>query len=83
MKASREIAERMREMLQRDKMGIKEGFVTALNGDLNRTLNDYFDLNDKCKLTIDSDDNGGYTLSLTATANRIKSFESTADIKRR
>ena len=44
MREARDIAKRMREMLTMDKVGIKEGFSTALTNDLNRLLGDYFEL---------------------------------------
>lgn len=80
-KAVEEITERLRVMLTRDKLGVKEGFMTALNNDLNRLLKDYFDLKENCGLIIEQDAEGEYVLNFSARATRIKSFESTADLK--
>ncbi len=82
MKRDREIAKRMRDMLIHDKVGVKEGFSTALTGDLNRILNDYFDLTDAAEIDIVLMDSGEYRITVSASATRIKQFETTFDIKR-
>ena len=43
VKPSRIMADRMREMLTRDKMGVHEGFMSAFANDLARVIGDYFD----------------------------------------
>lgn len=82
MKPNKEMAKRLRSILTRDKIGIKEGFSTALNNDLNRLLKDYFDITENCELKIEQAENGEYSLSFYATASHIKQFDTTADIKR-
>lgn len=81
MKLAEEMADRLRGMLTRDKIGVKEGFMTALNNDLNRLLGDYFELEEECGLNIEQDTGGNYLLTLGARASKIKSFESTVDLK--
>ncbi len=82
MRQDRDIAKRMRDMLTHDKVGVKEGFSTALMGDLNRLLGDYFDLCDTAEVDVVLHDDGAYGITVTATASRIKQFETTLDIKR-
>lgn len=82
MRRDREIASRMREMLTRDKVGVKEGFSTALSGDLNRLLGDYFELQEPVDIDIAFCENGEYKISVSACATRIKQFDTTLDVKR-
>lgn len=82
MKADKEMVKRLRNMLTRDKTGIKEGFSIALNKELNHMLSDYFELEGECELQIEPNENGGYNLSLQTSARRIKQFETTADVRR-
>lgn len=82
MRADRQIAKRMREMLTHDKVGVKDGFYSLLKGDINRVLRDYFDLQDDAKIDIEQGDGGNYILSISANASRIKQFDTTADLKR-
>lgn len=49
MKASKQIASRMRDMLTQDKVGVKQGFSTALENDVNNVLRDYFALDGRAK----------------------------------
>ncbi|MDE5601309.1 MAG: hypothetical protein K2J16_02305 [Clostridia bacterium] len=82
MREARDIARRMREMLTMDKVGIKEGFSTALTNDLNRLLGDYFELTSPVNVDVVQDDGGAYKIRIDALANRIKQFDTTLDIKR-
>lgn len=82
MKASKEIANRMRDMLTWDKVGIKEGFSTALANDVNNLLCDYFSLDGNAKISVVQTENGTYSVSIEARATRIKKFETTMDMPR-
>ncbi len=82
MRADREISNRMRQMLTRDKIGVKEGFATALSNDCDHLLNDYFDLDGRAVVKIEQTEDGEYFFSVTGRAKRIKHFDTTADIKR-
>jgi len=82
MRYDRNIALRMREMLTHDKVGIKEGFSTALNSDINRILGDYFDLEAPVDINITLTESGSYSVEIRGSASRIKQFESTLDVKR-
>lgn len=82
MRADRDISNRMRQILTRDKLGVKEGFITALNNDCNHLFNDYFELNGRLAVRIEQTEDGQYSLSITGKAVRIKQFDTTADIKR-
>ncbi len=82
MRYDRNIAARMRDMLTHDKVGIKEGFSTALNNDLNRLLCDYFDLSSPVEINVTLEENGDYDINIHAVATRIKQFESTLEVKR-
>ncbi len=82
MKAERDIAKRMREMLTQDKLGIKEGFSSALMNDLNKLLNDYFELDAPVEVEVELKENGKYAVNISAVADRVKQFETTFDIKR-
>lgn len=82
MRADRQIAKRMREMLTQDKVGVKDGFATLLANDINRILKDYFDLKDDAAVNISQKENGLYGIEIDAVATRIKQFDTTADLKR-
>ncbi|MCM1306117.1 MAG: hypothetical protein NC037_00480 [Bacteroides sp.] len=82
MRQDRNISLRLREMLTHDKVNIKEGFLTALNNDLNRLLCDYFDLKEPASAMIGLSESGEYEVKINACATRIKQFETTLDIKR-
>lgn len=82
MKASKQIASRMRDMLTRDKVGIKEGFSTALENDLNNVLGDYFSLDGRAKIDVAQNERGVYTITIEASATRVKQFQTTLDMPR-
>lgn len=82
MRADRQIAKRMREMLTQDKVGVKDGFATLLANDVNRLLKDYFDLKEDVKVNISQMENGMYGIEIEGIAARIKQFDTTADLKR-
>lgn len=82
MRADRQIAKRMREMLTHDKVGVKDGFYSLLKGDINRLLGDYFDLIGEAKVDIEQGEGGNYVVSISVDAGRIKQFDTTADLKR-
>lgn len=82
MRASGEMAKRMRDMLTQDKVGIKDGFAAAMENDVNDVLGDYFDLKDRAKIKIGQNENGEYTICIEAVAIRIKHFDTTLDVKR-
>lgn len=82
MKASREIATRMRQMLTQDKVGIKQGFSTALENDVNNVLRDYFALDGRAKIKVEQSEKGEYKIAIEAVATRIKQFETTLDMPR-
>lgn len=79
MGLNKEMTERIKSMLARDKTGIKEGFASALNGDLNKLLSDYFELSGRAEIKVEATEDGDYKLSFSARATRIKSFDSTCD----
>ncbi len=82
MKASKQIASRMRDMLTRDKVGIKEGFSTALENDLNNVLGDYFSLDGRAKIDVAQNEGGVYKITIEANATRVKQFQTTLDMPR-
>ena len=82
MKASKQIASRMRDMLTRDKVGIKEGFSTALENDLNNVLGDYFSLDGRAKIDVAQNERGVYKITIEANATRVKQFLTTLDMPR-
>ena len=82
MKAPREIATRMRQMLTQDKVGIKQGFSTALENDVNNVLRDYFALDGRAKIKVEQSEKGEYKIAIEAVATRIKQFETTLDMPR-
>lgn len=81
-KSADEMKRRLSAILTRDKVGVSDGFSSALNSDLNKLLNDYFELDRRCEIVITQED-GIYKLVLEAKASRIKSFSSTAELRRR
>ena len=58
MKASKQIASRMRDMLTQDKVGVKQGFSTALENDVNNVLRDYFALDGRAKIKVEQSEKG-------------------------
>ncbi|MEG1529867.1 MAG: hypothetical protein RR405_05870, partial [Clostridia bacterium] len=81
--ASKEIEDRLRGILTRDKVGVKNGFMVALNGDLNRLLGDYFELSVCGDVKVEQNGDGEYEVEFCAKASRIKSFDTTADLSSR
>ncbi len=82
MRASKEMTTRLREILTRDKVGMKDGFRAILNKDANALFSEYFEMADEGDVKVEQNEDGLYTVSFIFSAVRIKSFESTADIKR-
>lgn len=82
MRASKEIAKRMRDMLTQDKVGVKQGFATALEKDVGATLSNYFQLEKTPTVNITQTNEGEYAISIEAVALRIKQFETTLEMKR-
>ncbi len=79
---SKMMADRLRHILAKDKVNVKDGFIKALSGDCQKLLNDYFDLNEQCKIEIDQDLEGVFCVNIQAKATRIKQFDTTMDYKR-
>lgn len=82
MRSDRVIANRMREMLTMDNVGIKDGFMRALASDVNRVLRDYFEMDGEAQIKVTQTDGGKYEVDLRAVAARIKQFATTMDEKR-
>ena len=82
IRRDRDIAQRMRDMLTHDKVGIKEGFRAAFSGDINKALGDYFDVLDCADIDVVLLEDGNYKITIEAKASRIKQFDTTLDVKR-
>lgn len=82
MRADRTIANRMRDMLTMDNVGVKDGFMRALTSDVNRVLKDYFDTQGEAQVKVSQREDGKYEVSFSAVALRIKQFATTMDEKR-
>lgn len=82
MRVDREISKRMRDILTKDKVNIKEGFFTALSKDVERLCKDYFQTEGKINIEIEQGDDGKYEVKISFLASKIKQFETTYDIKR-
>ena len=82
MRIDRDISARMRDILTRDKVDIKEGFSTAMTKDLQKTLGDYFELSSPVRAEVSQQSDGSYLVSVTCSAARIRRFDTTYDVKR-
>lgn len=82
MRRDRTIANRMRDMLTMDNVGVKNGFACALGADINRVLRDYFDMEHEAQISISQGDEGKYEISIKGRARRIKNFATTMDERR-
>lgn len=82
MKISTSVADRMRDMLIRDKVGFTDGFAAAMKGDITHALQDYFDIDGEVRISVKQENDGRYSVSVNASATRIKQFATTLDIKR-
>ncbi len=82
MRVDRTIANRMREMLTQDCVGVKEGFLCAFKGDINNLLRDYFETEGEAQVKITQSEDGKYCVTIGTKAVRIKQFDTTKDIKR-
>lgn len=82
MKVSTSVADRMREMLTRDKVGFTDGFAVAMKGDITHALQDYFDIDGEVQISVKQENDGRYSVNVNASATRIKQFATTLDIKR-
>lgn len=80
VKRSHAMAERLKAMLTKDKMGVHAGFMSALTGDLSRVLGDYFDIAAPPSVAVSLDDDGTYDITVSAKATRIKRFDTTQDL---
>lgn len=79
VRPSRLMTERMKEMLIRDKMGVGEGFSSALTSDLGRVLGDYFDTLSAPTVAVARNEDGEYEVTVTVLAAGVKRFETTGD----
>ncbi len=77
MRANRQIATRVKDMLANDKVSYQQGFYTAFCGDVRRVLDDYFELEGKPNVKIELQDMGDFQLTICAKAVRVKQFETT------
>ncbi len=82
MAFSKQIADRMKNMLVRDKMGVGDGFIEVFKTDLKRLICDYFDLDGDIDVKVELKDNGKYQVDLSYTATNTRGFCSTADMKK-
>ena len=83
MRADREISKRMREMLTQDKTVIKDGFISAMKGDLGKLLDSYFALSSPVGVSIERGENdAGFNVAITFAASDIRRFDTTMDLKR-
>lgn len=82
MKIATDVAQRMRDMLTQDKVGVSQGFAVAMKGDITHTLRDYFDIDEDVSVSVRQETDGKYSVSVSAKANRIKQFSTTLDTKR-
>ncbi len=79
---SRDIQERMKTILVRDKLGVGDGFMSVFKTELSRLASDYFDFDREIDVAVELVDNGKYQVKISFTANNTKSFCSTQDMKR-
>ena len=79
LRASRLMAERLKEMLTRDKLG-GEGFPAALKRDCARLLGDYFALAGEPEIAVSQREDGGYDITVRAQAHEIRRFRTTEDL---
>ena len=79
---TRDISRRMREMLLKDTVDVKEGFLTAMRGDVAKLAAGYFALTGEPKIAIDRQTDGGYKVEISFLASDILQFDTTLDIKR-
>lgn len=74
MKINVQVENRLRDMLTKDKLSA--GFMTAFKSDLLHLVRDYFDT-DGVDVSVNETKDGTYLISITATAQKINSFETT------
>lgn len=82
MKNSRDISQRMQNMLTRDKLNVQPGFLAALTSDINRVLKDYFSLDAPAFVEVNGVENGRYTVIITAGASKILTFSTTVESRK-
>ncbi len=83
MRTDREISRRMREMLTQDKTVIKDGFISAMKGDLGKLLDAYFALSSPICVSIEQGESGtDFDVAITFAASDIRRFDTTMDVKR-
>jgi hypothetical protein len=81
MRFSTQVAERMKTMLVRDKMGVSDGFLQVFKGELTRLVGDYFKIDRPIDVKIDLLDNGKYEVEMDFSASATKGFSTTRDMK--
>ncbi len=67
-------AERIRNMLLKDKLDLGEGFMRALKGDLNRVLSYYLTPRGECEVLV-SPTSDGFAISISVKASGLKRIE--------
>ncbi len=77
----RDISLRMREMLTRDKVNVREGFLASLKGDLARVAASYFFSPTPIGVSVDRQADGSYAVNVSFAASDIRRFDTTLDIK--
>lgn len=82
MRATRDISKRMRDILTHDKVGIKDGFASAMTKDVQKVLGDYFELDSPVRVEVVQGADGRYAVTVSCTAYCIKQFDTTYDVKR-
>lgn len=80
VRPARMMTDRLRAMLVRDKMGVKDGFLSALSGDVKRVLGDYFDLSADPAVAVTCNDDGEYEVTVLARASSVRGFRTTGDL---
>lgn len=82
MRVSSQIADRMKTMLVRDKLGVSDGFLQVFKGEINKIVNDYFVVDRPIEVQIELLDNGKYEVKMDFSASATKGFSTTRDMKR-
>ena len=70
-------ADRLKNILIKDKVKAQQGFIDVLKGDLFRLLNDYFELSSDIYVDLELSDRGDFGVYVSVKANRIKPFVTT------
>ena len=77
MRIQKQMISRLNNLLVKDKLGLNDGFLTAFRSDITHILGDYFALGSNVDIEVRHEEDGNYSVLISAKATQIKEFGTT------